>query len=194
MKKKRILHLIFAFGALGTVLALILFRNSPRIAPTGLTESFPEKPSKLEMPSSSNVAASFAERIARLKKSVDEHPKNAAHRIALAQLLMDGHRTMEAIQYFEQAAVLQPSNDSLLLDLSVCYFNEKQYAHALRVTTKILVRDKNNSRALYNKGAILATMGRKTEAITAWKELLQNAPKSEEAKTVREHISLLEKQ
>ncbi|MFA6457096.1 MAG: tetratricopeptide repeat protein [Bacteroidota bacterium] len=193
MTRQRIQLAIIVFAGITAVL-LFLFRNPPKYSESVPKESFPEKPPVLEMPSASNVASSFAERIEQLKKSAAANPKNVPHLIALAQLLMDGHRNSEAIVYFEKAALLQPKNDSLLLDLSVCYFNEKNYEKALQITAKILSHDRFYTRALYNKGSILATMERKTEAIAVWKELLRHDPQSEEAKTVRGHISMLEKQ
>lgn len=181
------------------IIALILFRNTPQFveqapAASGIgAPAFPAKPPVMDLPSASNVVPGFSERIDELRRSAEQHPKNAAHLIALAQLLMDGHRAKDAIMYYEKAALLQPKNDSLLLDLSVCYFNEKQYDKALQTTERILRFEADNSHALYNKGAILATIGRKKEAAAVWKDLLKRRPDSEEAKTVRGHLSMLEK-
>ncbi len=173
--------------------AVILLRNTPRYVQTPPRELLTEKPPVLEVPSKSNVSSSFTVRVEQLKKSVNANPANASHLIALAQLLMDGHSNKEAITYFERAAVLQPMNDSLLLDLSVCYFNEHLYDKALRITEKILAKNKYHVRALYNKGSILATINRTTEAVTVWKTLIRHHPQSEEARTAAGNISLLEK-
>lgn len=194
MKKNHITRLALALFVAGGILLVLLYRSSPKITDAVPREKFPQSPPAMDVPSKANVTAGYTERVAELTRSAAAQPKNAAHLIALAQLLMDGHQNTEAIVYFEKAAQLQPKNDSLLLDLSVCYFNEKNYAAAMKTTETILSRDHNNSRALYNKGAILATQGKNSEAAAAWRDLLKRAPMSEEAKTVKGHLSLLEKQ
>lgn len=190
--KNKIIFVAAVVGVIA-VLLIILSRNSPRYAETQVLTPMPDTSFSFNAPSKTNVSSSFTDRVEQLKKSTNENPSNAAHLIALAQLLMDGHQNTEAIIYFEKAVALQPKNDSLLLDLSVCYFNEKEYGKALKTTEKILSRQRYHTRALYNKGAILATLDRKNEAVTVWKELMKHNPNSEEAKTVQGHISLLEK-
>lgn len=183
---------VAAIAAAGFIF-LILSRNTPRKYEYPEQTAPSKQSSEFTAPSKTNVTPSYSERVEMLKKSVAENPSNAPHIIALAQLLMDGHQNREAIQYFEKGAKLQPRNDSLLLDLSVCYFNERQYASALKTTEKILSLNPGHPRALYNKGAIYAAMNRNDDAIAVWKELLRKAPQSDEAKSVRGHISMLEK-
>lgn len=192
MVNKRNIQIAAAIAAAGFII-LILSRNAPQKI-EGADHSAPfDRSTEFTAPSKTNVTPSYSERVEQLKKSVAENPSNAPHLIALAQLLMDGHQNKEAIRYFEKGEKLQPKNDSLLLDLSVCYFNEREYANALKTTEKILSLYPGHPRALYNKGAIYAAMNRNDEAVAVWKVLLRTAPESEEAKSVRGHISMLEK-
>lgn len=194
MNTKRKIQILISFLAVLSVLVIVLSRNAPHYDEQKSAQKGEEAPAEFNPPSKSNVAPAFTARVEELKQSVQKNPKNAPHLILLAQLLMDGHQNKEAIVYFEKAALIQPANDSLLLDLSVCYFNDRQYEKALKTTDRILSRDRYHSRALYNKGAILASIDRKKEAVSVWNVLLQHHPESDEAKTVREHISMLEKQ
>lgn len=174
------------------IAAVLFFRNSPQSPafeqPPVLTTPVPS-----DAPSKENVHSSYTMQIEQLKRSVEKDPKNAAHLISLAQLLMDGHQNNEAIRYFEQASILQPENDSLLLDLAVCYANNGRSDRAMEVTERLLKKDGRNVRALYNKGALLASSGKQTEAAAVWKRLLTIAPASEEAKTVRGYLAAMEK-
>ncbi|MFA6541087.1 MAG: tetratricopeptide repeat protein [Bacteroidota bacterium] len=183
---------VAAIAAAGFIF-LILSRNTPRKYEYPEQTAPSKQSSEFTAPSKTNVTPSYSERVEMLKKSVAENPSNASHLIALAQLLMDGHQNKEAIRYFEKGVKLQPTNDSLLLDLSVCYFNEHDYANALKITDKILSFSPGHPRGLYNKGAIYAAMNRNDEAIAVWNILLRTAPQSDEAKSVRGHISMLEK-
>jgi tetratricopeptide (TPR) repeat protein len=102
--------------------------------------------------------------------------------------LMDGHQTAEAIRYFEQAVSIQPKNDTLLFDLSVCYYNEKKYDKAMEITEKILRFKKDNPKALYNKAMLLATKGNSLEAEKVLKHLIEVAPQSDEAVQAKTHF------
>jgi cytochrome c-type biogenesis protein CcmH/NrfG len=192
MTKSHMVRLGMAALLMLGIAAVLFFRNTPK---TPALEQPPvlTAPAPSDAPSRENVHSSYTEQVEQLKRSVESDPKNAPHLIALAQLLMDGHQNKEAIRYFEQASVLQPGNDSLLLDLAVCYANEGRTDRAMEVTERLLKRDRRNVRALYNKGALLASSGKKAEAVAVWKELLKAAPDSEEAKTVRGYLASMEK-
>lgn len=140
------------------------------------------------IPTKENVVPVYQEKVKQLTKSVENNPTNAAHMAALARLLMDGHQNGEAIRYFERALLIQPNNDSLLFDLSVCYFNEKQYTKAMAVTERILRVNKNDPKALYNKAMILATEGNTVEAERVLRHLISIAPQSEEAIQAKAHF------
>lgn len=177
---------------IGAVISVLLLRNTPEFSSTQKEPEMSTTPPVMEVPSKTNVTPSFTQQVSELKASIEKNPSNAAHIITLAQLLMDGHQNKEAIAYFEKAALIQPSNDSILLDLAVCYFNEKQYDRSMQATERILRMKKDHPRALYNKGAILATLEKKEEAAAVWKRLVQVAPNSEEAHSVAGHLPALE--
>lgn len=177
---------------IGAVISVLLLRNTPEFSSTQKEPEMSTTPPVMEVPSKTNVTPSFTQQVSELKASIEKNPSNAAHIITLAQLLMDGHQNKEAIAYFEKAALIQPSNDSILLDLAVCYFNEKQYDRSMQATERILRMKKDHPRALYNKGAILATLEKKEEAAAVWKRLVQVAPNSEEARSVVGHLPALE--
>jgi cytochrome c-type biogenesis protein CcmH/NrfG len=184
---------LFGFIIALAVIIAIFFRNLPhRIHDEArLPDSSASK--EFSPPSKANVSPTFNDQVELLKKSVKENPTNAAHLIALARLLMDGHQGKEAIAYFEKAAAIQPHNDSLLIDLSICYFNDHNSEKALSTTERILTFNKYNPRALYNKGAILANQGKFKEAAAVWRTLMKNAPNSHEAEQVKTQITQLEK-
>ncbi|NUN69741.1 MAG: tetratricopeptide repeat protein [Bacteroidetes bacterium] len=175
------------------VAIVIFYRNTPKPVTSGAPPVF-DTPATSQTPSKENVHASYTEQVGQLKRSVEKDPKNTAHLIALGQFLMDGHQDRDAIIYFERAAVLEPQNDSLLLDLAVCYANDGRPDQAMVVTERLLTKDRRNVRALYNKGALLASAGKKSDAAAVWKELLRIAPESDEAHTVRGYLTSLEKQ
>ncbi|HLP16630.1 MAG TPA: tetratricopeptide repeat protein [Bacteroidota bacterium] len=132
-------------------------------------------------PSKDNVDQMFVKHTEELKRAVEKNPGNTSHLRMLATLLMDGHKAAEAIPYFERAIRLDPKNDSLLLDLSVCYAETKKYDAAMQTTDRVLGHNAKNLTALYNKGALYATLGKTRDAARIWKQLRSLAPESKEA-------------
>ncbi len=179
-----LLAVVFSAGVL-----FILLRNRHSVETVqplvqSDTTAFPTETT----PSKQNVVPVYQEKVDQLKASVEKNPTNVAHITALARLLMDGHQTSEAIRYFDKAIVLQPKNDSLLFDLSVCFYNEKKYDKALEITERILRFKKDNPKALYNKAMLYATKGNTPEAEKILKYLMEVAPNSTEALQAKTHF------
>jgi tetratricopeptide (TPR) repeat protein len=179
-----IIVIVFCAGV-----AFILLRNRHAVE----TAPLPEPSVKMSIPketapSKENVVPVYQEKVDQLKASVKKNPTNVGHIASLARLLMDGHQISEAIRYFEQAIIIQPKNDSLLFDLSVCYYNEKKYDKAMETTEKILRIKKDNPKALYNKAMLLATKGNSKEAEIVLKHLIDIAPESDEAVQAKAHF------
>lgn len=170
----------------------VVFRNQKTVTGVDLSETGSSGGFQTNaQPSKNNVTPTYNEQVDQLKHSVEKNPKNVGHLKALGRLLMDGHQPKEAIKYFERAATLQPKDDSLLFDMTMCYFNERQYDKALATTNKVLSYSPKHSQALYNKGVILAATGKTEEAEKTWKRLVAVAPLSDEAKMAKNHLSQL---
>lgn len=187
--KKNIGYTILLGAVFCAGVIFILLRNRHSVETTQPAEqsdktSFPTETA----PSKQNVVPVYQEKVDQLKASVEKNPKNVPHITALARLLMDGHQTSEAIRYFEKAIALQPKNDSLLFDLSVCFYTEKKYDNALEITERILRLKKDNPKALYNKAMLYATKGNTPEAEKILKYLIIVAPGSTEAVQAKTHF------
>jgi tetratricopeptide (TPR) repeat protein len=180
--------IISIVGILSVIVIIILFRGQKKVIerPDPLPPEHPSAP--MLPPSKENVSKSLFDHIDMLKKKVDTHPGDIHSIKSLAQLLMDSHRTDEAISYFEQGLKLQPLSDSLLLDLSVCYFEKKEYAKAMQTTERILKYNKNNIRGLLNKGVIFAVQKKNEEAAKNFHKVIELSPKSAEAKQAQNYL------
>ncbi|MEW6060800.1 MAG: tetratricopeptide repeat protein, partial [Bacteroidota bacterium] len=89
---------------------------------------------------------------------------------------------------------LQPHNDSLLLDLSVCYFQLHWYEKAMQTTEQILRRHPQHPRALLNKGVLFAVQNKPNEATITWNRLINHSPGTEEAEQARQYLAQLKRQ
>ena len=189
---------IVALGVCAAVAILIIvsnsfFRNhSSDVGSSALvSKEFSSRSTSTDIPSKRNVNEAFALQVERLRLAVEKPPDNVFHLTMLARLLMDGHKAGDAIPYFEQAVRVQPKNDSLLLDLSVCYSIAKNYAAALSTTDRLLQHNAANLTALYNKGALLATLGKTADAGRVWKKILTIAPESNEAQKAKAGLTAI---
>ncbi len=184
MTKKNVTYVLLTAAAGIIVFSTLVFRNRPRevTKQEAIPNEMSAHPPIGDSPSKNNVNQTYVSRVEDLKKSIEANPRNVYHLAVLARLLMDGHQAADAIPYFERAVRIQPKNDSLLLDLSVCYSIVKNYDASLTVTGRLLSQDPANLTALYNQGALLATLGKSDEAARSWKKILTLAPHSDEAK------------
>ncbi len=190
MKKQQSISFIFIGLIVFSAIYFIIFRNQKTMVETDVSEIGSNGAFQPTVqPSKNNVTPSYSEHVDQLKHSVEKNPNNVSHRKALGQLLMDGHQPKEAIKYFEEALALTPKDDSLLFDMTMCYFTERQYDKALITTEKILSFSPKRPQALYNKGVILSAMGKAEEAEKTWKKLIAVMPSSDEAKMAKNYLS-----
>lgn len=186
MKKLLITVLIVA-----CIAALLFFRSGPRKVGPVVSSNELHDPELRTAPSRENVSKSFIDHIELLKKNVASNPNDVRSLTTLAQWLMDAHRTEEAITYFERGLQLQPKNDSLLLDLSVCYFQIHQYDKAMNATDRILQFRPDHPRAMLNKGAIYAAQNSPDAAAATWNRLIRRSPDTEEAALAKRYLAQL---
>jgi tetratricopeptide (TPR) repeat protein len=188
----RIKKFILPAALLAAIVVVLVFRTGPRNSePPIQGKETAESPSA---PSKENVSSSFLEHVELLKKKAAAHPRDVQTLKTLAQWLMDAHKTEEAIIYFERGVALQPKNDSLLLDLSVCYFQLNRYDKAMRATDQILNYYPDHPRALLNKGVIYAAQNRSDDAVKTWSRLVKRSPETDEAQQAKQYLAQLRRQ
>ncbi|MEW5798932.1 MAG: tetratricopeptide repeat protein [Bacteroidota bacterium] len=177
-----------------SIVVVLFFRSGPRKVETVASSDAIQNPEISIAPSKENVTKSFTDHVEMLKKKIARNPNDIQTLKTLAQWLMDAHKTEEAIGYFERGVKLQPGNDSLLLDLSVCYFQIRQYDMAMKTTDRILRLYPDHPRALLNKGAIYASQNKPDTAAAIWNRLIQRSPETEEAEQAKHYLAQLRRQ
>ena len=173
------------------LIVALFFRGQKKSIPATESPKTSESSEQFSPPSKENVPPEIIDHISMLKKKVDENPNDVHSITFLARFLMDSHKFGDAILYFERGAKLAPKDDSLLFDLSVCYYQEKQYPKAMEVTEKILSHNKNNIQGLLNKGIIFAVQGKKQDAAKLFHHVVTVSPSSHEAILAKEYLKEL---
>jgi tetratricopeptide (TPR) repeat protein len=142
-------------------------------------------------PGKENVSGEIRHHMEVLKKEIEENPNDTLKMKEYADLLAAAHRQEEAVIYYYNILNINPRRSDILSSLAFIYYNQKDYSKASDLISKILLYEPDNTEAMYNLGAIAATMGNKPEARKKWEDLIENYPDSKEAKLAENSLKKL---
>lgn len=130
-------------------------------------------------------------RAAELQKVAAAEPKNAAVRAELGNLYFDSERFEQAIPWYEAALKLTPTAD-ISTDLGVSYLYLQQTDKAIAQFEESIKIDPKHLKTWLNIGIAKAMFkGDPTGGEAAWKQVIEIAPGSEEAKRAQQGIDAL---
>lgn len=92
---------------------------------------------------------------------------------------------------YKKVLKLDPDHISANLYLAHSYLDSGELAAPLVLYDKVIKLDKYNPEALYNRADILARLGKKQEAIKAWKRFLEYYPDGALAMSATQKLNLL---
>ncbi|HMU42277.1 MAG TPA: tetratricopeptide repeat protein [Ignavibacteriaceae bacterium] len=144
-----------------------------------------------ENPTKDNVTENVKHKLEMLKKAVDDNPNDTLKIREYADFLAAAHKQLDAIQYYERILQINPKRTDIYFSLSFIYYNNQNFTKAEELTNKILSYDKKNVQALYNLGAISASIGNKEKAKKIWENLLSEFPNSEVSDLTKTSLSQL---
>jgi cytochrome c-type biogenesis protein CcmH/NrfG len=143
-------------------------------------------------PSKDNVITSFLEELDRMEKKIAEQPEaDTSGVLVYARMLLDGHRAADAVPLLERYSKAAPKNTDVMLDLSVAYFENKNPKKAEDITMKVLQVDPKNTTAMYNLGALAASLDDKEGARKYWEKLIREYPDSPNAERAKQFLKNL---
>ncbi|PJA98244.1 MAG: hypothetical protein CO128_08345 [Ignavibacteriales bacterium CG_4_9_14_3_um_filter_30_11] len=135
-----------------------------------------------QVPGKSNVSAEVFQKLGTLKNAFEKSPNDTVKIREYADFLMAAHQTENAIPLYQKLVKLNPQNSDAHFSLTYIYYLKKDLNKAESENEIILSYDKNNSQALYNKGAITAAKGDKKKAKKILSDVLNRFPGTEAAK------------
>jgi len=111
------------------------------------------------------------------KQRVQQHPKDVAARLDLAQQYLDQGDAQDAIPQYLAALQLDPKSPQAHAELGFVLFRAGKAEDGLRAVNQALAVDPSYAEALYFKGVILYQgLNRPEEAAVAFQAYLANAP------------------
>lgn len=115
-----------------------------------------------------------------LKERVQKDPKDVQAWSRLANIYQDAGMFEQAIQFYQRAVDLAPTNANVLTDLGICYQELKQFDKALDLLERAQKADPANWQSLYNivvvAGLEMHRFDRADAAMARLQEIRPDAP------------------
>jgi len=119
--------------------------------------------------------------LGELKARVAKNPRDIAALVELGNLYADAAKYEQAAAYYASALALDPSNPDVRNDEAATLHATGHDLDALREVDRVLAQRPNFPQALFNRGIILGSMGRRSDAVVAYRAFLRAAPKDQHA-------------
>jgi hypothetical protein len=119
--------------------------------------------------------------LSQLKARVAKNPRDIAALVELGNLYFDASKFDQAAGYYKSALALDPSNPEVRNDDAAALHASGHDLEALNEVDRVLAERPNFPQALFNRGIVLGSMGRRSDAIVAYREFLKVAPNDQHA-------------
>jgi hypothetical protein len=120
-----------------------------------------------------------------LRGRLQRNPKDLAALVNLANLYFDAGKYPQAIGYYRRALALDPDNPDTRTDFATALHGDGQDLESLRQLDIVLAHRHDFPEALFNEGIVANAIGRRTEAIGAFRAFLKVAPGDQRAGDAR---------
>jgi cytochrome c-type biogenesis protein CcmH/NrfG len=184
-------------GVAGTVFGLIVgWIIGTQQAPGRPLAQAAGAPAVSQAPASAPPAASAVldeAQATALRNIAEKDPANVQSRVQLGNMYFDAERYQEAIQWYEAALKLNPTDVGVSTDLGVCFYYTNQPDRAIRQMEESLRIDPRHTKTLLNLGIVKA-FGKQdlAGAAAAWEEVVKIAPNSQEAQAAQRSLANLQ--
>jgi hypothetical protein len=126
-----------------------------------------------------------------LRGRLQRNPNDLAALVNLANLYFDAGKYDRAIPYYERALALDPSNPDTRTDYATALHGAGHDLDSLRQLERVLATNPKFPEALFNQGIVANAIGRRTEAIGAFRSFLKVAPNDQRADDARTALANL---
>lgn len=179
--------------ALGVTLGY-LFRGSA--SPAAAANATPPAPAaetnsqKAPYHDPAQMKAMVEQTTAPMLEAIKKDPKDFGNLVNLANVYYDAQQYPQAIQYYEQALKIQPSNADVTTDLGTAYWYTGDADKAIVKFQQSLKLRPNHAGTLFNMG-IVEWQGKQdpSAAVTAWEQLLKTNPDYPQRQQIEDFIN-----
>jgi hypothetical protein len=123
--------------------------------------------------------------LTELRGRLQQNPNDLAALVNLANLYFDAGKYEQAIVYYKRALAIDPDNPDTRTDYATALHGEDRDLESLAQLQMVLDKRPDFAEALFNEGVVANAIGRRTQAIAAFKAFLRVAPHDERASDAR---------
>jgi tetratricopeptide (TPR) repeat protein len=105
--------------------------------------------------------------------------------VGLATLYFDSGKFEQATPYYRRALAIDPENQDTRTDYATALHATGHDLEALAELQRVLAKKPDFAPALFNEGIVASTIGRRSQAIEAFKRFIAVAPKDPKAEEAR---------
>jgi hypothetical protein len=137
--------------------------------------------------------APVMQELATMRARLKANPKDLAALVTLAGMYYDAGKFDQAIGYDKAALALDPGNPDVRTDYATALHQTGHDLDALAQLDIVLKHRPTFVQALYNRGVILASIGRRTDAVAAFQHFVAVAPNDPRVPDARTQVTELSK-
>ncbi len=142
-------------------------------------------------PTGGGPPAPVMQLLSTLKARVANNPRDIAALVELGNLYFDASKYDTAAGYYHRALALDPTNPDVRNDEAAALHGGGRDLDALREVSRVLAERPAFTQALFNRAIILGAIGRRSDAVVAYRAFLRVAPKDAHAADARAAIAEL---
>lgn len=114
--------------------------------------------------------------IQELRGRLERNPKDLAALVALGNMEFDARKFDRADGFYRRALTLDPSNPDVRTDDAVTLHQTGHDIEALAQLDKVLAERPKFPNAMFNRGVVLAAIGRRSDALDAFHKFIAAVP------------------
>ena len=129
--------------------------------------------------------------LTEMRGRLARNPNDLAALVNVANLYFDAAKYEQALPYYRRALAIDPANPDTRTDYATALHGNNDDLQSLAELKRVLDAHADFPEALFNEGIVANAIGRRTEAIDAFKRFLKVAPKDERAGDARQALQNL---
>jgi tetratricopeptide repeat protein len=137
--------------------------------------------------------APVMQELTTMRARLKSNPNDLAALVTLAGMYFDAGKFDQAIVYDKRALALDPGNPDVRTDYATALHQTGHDLDALAQLDSVLAKRPAFVPALYNRGVILASIGRRTDAAAAYQRFITAAPNDPRVPDAKNSIGELSK-
>ncbi len=133
--------------------------------------------------------APVMQELAELRARLKANPSDLAALVGLSNMYFDAGKFDQAIGFYTRALTLDPTNPDVRTDYATALHQTGHDIESLKQLDIVLAERPKFLQALFNRGIVLRAIGRRTDAVAAFRAFIAAAPNDPRVTDARANIA-----